>query len=39
LVSGKNGGRGAVREVCEFILDAQCKLDAVLAPYMPISAS
>lgn len=38
LISGKNGGRGAVREVCEFILDAQGKLDAVLAPYLPVSA-
>ena len=29
------GGRGAVREVCEFILAAQGKLDAVLARYLP----
>lgn len=35
LVSSKVGGRGAVREVCEFILDAQGKLDAALAPYLP----
>lgn len=35
FVSSKNGGRGAVREVCEFILDAQGKLDAALAPYLP----
>ena len=35
LISTKNGGRGAVREVCEFILDAQGKLDAALAPYLP----
>lgn len=35
FVSGMNGGRGAVREVCEFILDAQGKLDAALAPYLP----
>lgn len=39
LISSKNGGRGAVREVCEFILDAQGKLDAVLAPYLPASFS
>ena len=38
LIASKNGGRGAVREVCEFILDAQGKLEAVLAPYLPISA-
>jgi 3-deoxy-D-manno-octulosonate 8-phosphate phosphatase (KDO 8-P phosphatase) len=38
LISSKNGGRGAVREVCEFILDAQGKLDAALAPYLPDSA-
>ncbi|WP_301103255.1 HAD hydrolase family protein [Propionivibrio sp.] len=35
MLSSKIGGRGAVREVCEFILDAQGKLDAVLAPYLP----
>jgi 3-deoxy-D-manno-octulosonate 8-phosphate phosphatase (KDO 8-P phosphatase) len=29
------GGRGAVREVCEFILGAQGKLDAALAPFLP----
>ena len=39
LIASKNGGRGAVREVCEFILDAQGQLDAVLAPYLPASAS
>ena len=38
LVSSKIGGRGAVREVCEFILDAQGKLDAALAPYLPARA-
>ena len=37
MVSGKIGGRGAVREVCEFILAAQGKLDAALAPYLPTS--
>ena len=35
LISSKPGGRGAVREVCEFILEAQGKLDAALAPYLP----
>ena len=35
MVSSKIGGRGAVREVCEFILAAQGKLDAALAPYLP----
>ena len=35
MMSTKIGGRGAVREVCEFILDAQGKLDDALAPYLP----
>lgn len=35
MLSSKIGGRGAVREVCEFILAAQGKLDAALAPYLP----
>ena len=35
LITSKNGGRGAVREVCEYILAAQGKLDAALAPYLP----
>ena len=35
VISGKPGGKGAVREVCEFILGAQGKLDAALAPYLP----
>jgi 3-deoxy-D-manno-octulosonate 8-phosphate phosphatase (KDO 8-P phosphatase) len=30
------GGRGAVREVCEFILAAQGKLDDALARYLPV---
>ena len=38
LISSKNGGRGAVREVCEFILDAQGKLDDALAAYLPAPA-
>jgi len=33
--NGEPGGKGAVREVCELILDAQGKLDAALAPYLP----
>jgi 3-deoxy-D-manno-octulosonate 8-phosphate phosphatase (KDO 8-P phosphatase) len=28
------GGRGAVREICEFVLDAQDKLDGVLGRYL-----
>lgn len=33
-VSPFGGGRGAVREVCEFLLAAQNKLDAALARYL-----
>jgi 3-deoxy-D-manno-octulosonate 8-phosphate phosphatase (KDO 8-P phosphatase) len=36
LIATRWGGRGAVREVCEFILEAQDKLAAVLAPYLPV---
>jgi 3-deoxy-D-manno-octulosonate 8-phosphate phosphatase (KDO 8-P phosphatase) len=32
------GGHGAAREVCEFILAAQGKLDAILARYLPVPA-
>ena len=35
LISSKPGGHGAVREVCEFILEAQGKLDATIAPFLP----
>jgi 3-deoxy-D-manno-octulosonate 8-phosphate phosphatase (KDO 8-P phosphatase) len=35
MIAHRAGGRGAVREVCEFILEAQGKLDAALAPYLP----
>ena len=35
LISSKPGGHGAVREVCEFILEAQGKLDAAIAPFLP----
>jgi len=35
LTTTRHGGRGAVREVCEFILEAQGKLEAALAPYLP----
>jgi len=38
FVSSKQGGRGAVREVCEFILESQGKLDAALAPFLPEAA-
>lgn len=33
-VAGKGGGRGAVREVCDFILRAQGKWDAAMAGYL-----
>lgn len=33
-VTGAQGGRGAVREVCELIMQAQGTLDAQLAPYL-----
>lgn len=32
--AGKGGGRGAVREVCDLILNAQGKLDAMLREYL-----
>ena len=35
LIANKAGGGGAVREVCEFILEAQGKLDEALAPFLP----
>lgn len=35
-VASHPGGRGAVREVCEFILAAQDKLDDALAAYRPV---
>jgi 3-deoxy-D-manno-octulosonate 8-phosphate phosphatase (KDO 8-P phosphatase) len=34
FAAGRNGGRGAVREICEFILAAQGKLDDALAAYL-----
>lgn len=37
FVSSKTGGHGAAREVCEFILEAQGKLAASLAPFLPVS--
>lgn len=33
-VSGKGGGRGAVRELCDFILRAQGQYDALMAAYL-----
>lgn len=33
-ITKKKAGRGAVREVCELILEAQHKLDALLTPYL-----
>jgi len=38
LTTVRRGGQGAVRETCEFILAAQGKLDAALAPYLPAAA-
>lgn len=37
MISHRAGGHGAVREVCEFILDAQGKLDEALAPFLPVN--
>ena len=37
FISSKGGGRGAAREVCEFILEAQGKLDDALAPFLPVA--
>jgi 3-deoxy-D-manno-octulosonate 8-phosphate phosphatase (KDO 8-P phosphatase) len=33
-VTGRQGGAGAVREVCELIMDSQGTLEAALAPYL-----
>jgi 3-deoxy-D-manno-octulosonate 8-phosphate phosphatase (KDO 8-P phosphatase) len=33
-VSRREAGHGAVREICELILDTQGTLDAQLAPYL-----
>ena len=33
-VTGRQGGSGAVREVCELIMHAQDTLDAAMAPYL-----
>lgn len=33
-VASKGGGRGAVREICDFILDAQGKLNPMLESYL-----
>jgi 3-deoxy-D-manno-octulosonate 8-phosphate phosphatase (KDO 8-P phosphatase) len=35
LVTRKQGGHGAVREVCDFILSAQGKLEDVISPWLP----
>ena len=35
LTTTRHGGHGAAREACEFILEAQGKLDAAFAPYLP----
>lgn len=34
LTTGRGGGRGAVREACEFILEAQGRLQDLIAPYL-----
>jgi 3-deoxy-D-manno-octulosonate 8-phosphate phosphatase (KDO 8-P phosphatase) len=34
LVTQKIGGQGAVREACDFILQAQGKFDTAMAPYL-----
>jgi 3-deoxy-D-manno-octulosonate 8-phosphate phosphatase (KDO 8-P phosphatase) len=34
FITQKKGGRGAVREVCDFILKAQNRYDDALAPYL-----
>ncbi|MBE9610539.1 KdsC family phosphatase [Chitinilyticum piscinae] len=33
-VTGRGGGRGAVRELCEYILQAQGSWERVMAPYL-----
>lgn len=38
FVSTRNGGRGAAREVCDFILHAQGKLEPALAAYLAPAA-
>jgi 3-deoxy-D-manno-octulosonate 8-phosphate phosphatase (KDO 8-P phosphatase) len=38
-LASRPGGRGAVREVCEFIVAAQGKLDEVLARYLPVPST
>lgn len=35
LVTRRSGGRGAVREVCDFILEAQGRADEAIAPWLP----
>jgi len=35
LVTHKEGGRGAVREACDFILSAQGRRDDAIAPWLP----
>ncbi len=39
FVASKSGGHGAVREVCEYILAAQGKLEAAFAPFLPGAAA
>lgn len=39
LTTATEGGHGAVREVCEYILAAQGKLEAAFAPFLPGAAA
>lgn len=39
LTTSRGGGRGAAREACEFILDAQGKLDSENSRYLPAAGS
>jgi 3-deoxy-D-manno-octulosonate 8-phosphate phosphatase (KDO 8-P phosphatase) len=36
-ITQKEGGRGAVREVCELIMQAQNTLDAQMAPFFNLN--
>ncbi|MBN8453257.1 phenylphosphate carboxylase subunit delta [Accumulibacter sp.] len=36
LITDRSGGRGAVREACEFILEAQGRLQELIAPYLAL---
>ena len=38
-VTEQSGGRGAAREVCDMILQAQGKLDSMLRAYLHVDAN